>query len=359
MKRRWLFWLLIVAFIWIIVTRFAEIEGLAKTLAQGQWEWILAAAGLQVGYYVMTAATFQSAFDTLEVDSRIHDLIPLTLSSLFVNVVAPSAGASGAALFVDDAARRDQSPTRTAIGALLQLVSYFTSFSLVLLIGMAVLFLQYDVKVYELIGATLMLLITAGWSMILMLGLFRPTDLQRLLEWTEKTLNKLAKRLHRHPFLAEDWAEQMTEEFRIAALAIAKYPMKLARTLSIALAAHMIDIASLYTLFLAFNQPIQYGPLVAGYAMGITFLVISPTPQGIGFVEGIMTLVYSSIGIPGSVAATVSLAFRGLTFWLPLALGATLLRRTRTFRTGLRILTKNPVPDSQPPDPPGQPPGNV
>jgi hypothetical protein len=36
------------------------------------------------------------------------------------------------------------------------------------------------------------------------------------------------------------------------------------------LAAHLINIASLYALFLAFNQTIELGPLVAGYAMGIS-----------------------------------------------------------------------------------------
>jgi len=39
---------------------------------------------------------------------------------------------------------------------------------------------------------------------------------------------------------------------------------------------------------------------------------------GIGVVEGIMTLVFTSLGIPAAVAATVTLAFRGLTFWLPM-----------------------------------------
>ena len=62
MKRRWLFWLLIAAFIWVVITRAAEIKNLATVLAQGQWEWVLAAALLQVAYYVVLAASYQSAF---------------------------------------------------------------------------------------------------------------------------------------------------------------------------------------------------------------------------------------------------------------------------------------------------------
>jgi hypothetical protein len=39
-KRRWLLHLLIVAFLWVVLTRFTEIESLLKTLAQGKWQWV-------------------------------------------------------------------------------------------------------------------------------------------------------------------------------------------------------------------------------------------------------------------------------------------------------------------------------
>ena len=61
MKRRMLFWLLIVVFVWLVVSRFTEIEKLTKTLAQGKWQWVLVAAGLQAVYYVVYAALYQSA----------------------------------------------------------------------------------------------------------------------------------------------------------------------------------------------------------------------------------------------------------------------------------------------------------
>jgi len=70
---------------------------------------------------------------------------------------------------------------------------------------------------------------------------------------------------------------------------------------------------------------------VAGYAMGILFWNVSPVPQGIGVVEGVMVLVYTSLGINGFVAASIVLAFRGLNFWLPMLLGFILLRQVKIF----------------------------
>jgi len=52
MRRRWIFWLLVVGLVWIVVSRVAEIENLARTLAGGRWEWVLTAAFLQGIYYL-------------------------------------------------------------------------------------------------------------------------------------------------------------------------------------------------------------------------------------------------------------------------------------------------------------------
>jgi len=61
------------------------------------------AASLQVLYYAAFAAIFKPAFYTVEIKSKILDHIPVTLGALFINVIAPTWGMDGAALYVDDA----------------------------------------------------------------------------------------------------------------------------------------------------------------------------------------------------------------------------------------------------------------
>src|SRR5262245_4679598 len=276
MKRRWLFWLLILAFIWLAVSRFTEIEKLAKTLAQGQWQWVLAALVLQILYYVVYTQLYQTAFTTVEVQSRLWELLPVTFGSIFVNVVAPSGGASGAALFVDDAARRGQSSARTTAGTLLVLIADLGAFTLILLIGLIFLFSQHDLKFYEIIGAIVLLVMTGGLTGVLALGIWQPSQLRRVLGWLHRTVNRLAGWLRRPPFLAEGWSEKNAAEFSEAAQAIAAHPLGLGRILAIALVAQLINLVSFYLLFRAFQQPIHFGPLVAGYSMAILFLIVSP-----------------------------------------------------------------------------------
>jgi phosphatidylglycerol lysyltransferase len=336
MKRRWILWILIIAFVWLVISRFTEVEKIIKTLAEGQWQWVLLAAILQILYYTLYTGLYQSAFDTVEVRSRFRDLFPLTFVAIFVNVAVPAGGAGGAAVFVDETTRRGESAVRTTAGTLLALIADFGTFTLVLIVGMIYLFTLHDLQLYEIVGALILLGLIGGMSAALFLGLWQPDWLHRIMVGLQRTANTLAHRLRRADFFKEDWAEKYSAEVSEAAMAIATHPDRLWRTLAIAFTAQVVDLSSLYCLFLAFHHPVGLGVLVAGFAMGILFWIVSITPQGIGVVEGMMTLVFTSLGVPTEASAIISLSFRGLTFWLPLVLGFVLLRRTQAFKPAMR-----------------------
>jgi phosphatidylglycerol lysyltransferase len=333
--RSYLFWLLFGSFAWFIIRNFSEVQHLAKTLAQGKWQWLAFAALLQVVYYLVYTGLYKSAFNAVEVESRITGLLPIVLGSLFVNVVAPTGGTAGAALFMDDASRRGQSGARTAAGTLVAQAADFSSFALILIVGLVYLFLYHDLQGYEIAGAAVLLLISTGLVVVLMLGIWKPDLLLGLLGRIDNLIIKVLRWLNRPSLLAEGWVEKTAGELMSAGTSIRSHPARLGRTLGIAMAAQVIDLSSLYILFLAFYQPISFGVLVAGFAIGVLFWIVSITPQGIGIVEGVMTLTFTSLGVPAASATAISLAFRGLTFWLPLAIGLFLLRRTKTFNLNL------------------------
>ena len=321
MKRRWIILALTVLFLWVIVSRFTELEQFKNTLAQGKILLLLIAGLVQILYYLAFAWSYQSALDTVDLFSRTRDLIPLTLGALFINVVVPAGGAGGAALFTDDLTRRGKPAPRVAAGILLQLITDFAAFTLLLIPGMLYLFIKHDLKVYETVAALILVLMTMGLSSVLMLGVWKPEFPRRLFGWLQHTASWLFGRLNRTFFLADNWAQVNADEFNQAATAVKSHPFRLARTVGICFLAHLLDITMLYILFLAFNQPVDLGPLIAGYAVGILFWIVSITPQGIGIVEGVMALVFTSLGVPGAIATTVALVFRGLTFWIPMFLG--------------------------------------
>lgn len=321
------------AFVWLIVGSFAEIKGIAELLIRGNGLWILVAALLQAAYYTIFTLMFWFAFKTVEVKSRINELLPLTFGSQFVNTIAPTWGMGGVALFIDDLSNRGQSPARATAGTLLAQISDYVSFTLVLALSLGYLYIREELKDYEIIGAVLMLLVLCGLSAAILLGMFQPALLERMLNLAQRGIRSLACRIKHKPLLGDGWALQNANDFINASKAIESHPGRLALTLGTALSAHLINIASIYALFLAYHNPISIGPLIAGYAIGILFWNISPVPQGIGIVEGVMAIAYNSLGVHGNTAAVVVLAFRGLDFWLPMLIGFFLLRRSKIFST--------------------------
>jgi phosphatidylglycerol lysyltransferase len=269
----------------------------------------------------------------------VSDLLPAIFASMFINVAAPSGGTSGMAFLVNEASRRGSSRARSASGVLLVHVIDFATFALVLIVGLTILFLYHDLKVYEITAALLLLLIICGLTGVLVMGIYQPQRIGGWFTWIERQAARIAGRLRFRSPLQAGWAEKTSSEFSEASLAISTHPGRLSQALLLGLSAHAVDLLSLYALFLAFHEHVGPGILVAGFAMGILFWVVSITPQGIGVVEGMMTLTFVSLGVPVERATVISLSFRFLTFWVPFFLGFLILPRLSAIQSRSRPAT--------------------
>ena len=326
MKLRWLLWIFVVVFIWLIISRFAELENLTKTLSQGRWEWILLATILQIIYHALYASVYQSAFHAVDVQGTLLHIMALTFGAVFVNMIAPTAGSAAIAMYVNDAARRGQSPARATAGTLLVSIADFCAFAFLLFLGIIYLFINHKLRFYEITGATILLLLTSGQATMLVLGFWKPILLKRILGLLERIVNRLTHWIRHTNILSKGWSERSASDFTDSAKNIGSHPKRLIRIMGFALAEQLANMACLYTLFHAFQQPVGPGMLVAGYSMGILFMNVSPIPQGIGVVEGTMALVFTSLGVPSGAALVIIIAFRGLNLWLPLTVGFFLMR---------------------------------
>ena len=334
--RRWIFPLAVVALLAVLIARRTELDELALTLARGRWPWVAAAAVLQGAYYLLYAALCRAAFGVVGMRSRFREVLVVLLGSMFANVVVPSGGAAGAALFMDDAARRGESPARAAAGLLLAMTAILTALALVLAGSLVYLARRHELQGLEVWGAVALAAMDAGLILLLVLGLRFPRALHALLGGAASAQGAVSRALRLPGGPRAGWAEGISGEFVAVAAALRAQPLGPARLLALALAMTGLDVASLGALFLAFRQAPWPGVVVAGYAFGILSWLLSPVPQGIGVVEGVMTLVYSSLGVRPEPATLIVLSFRGLTFWLPMFAGFLLLRRLRSLRPGAR-----------------------
>ena len=59
---RRIFWILVVLFLFLVISQFTQIQKLVNTLKQGRWQWVLIAALLQIGYYLIYTAVYRASF---------------------------------------------------------------------------------------------------------------------------------------------------------------------------------------------------------------------------------------------------------------------------------------------------------
>jgi len=329
MNRVWLVWIVALAVLWTVIGRLGEVSELYQTLRGGHLAWVLVAVALQGVYYALFAALYQACFYAVELPRRFRDMYAMTLASMTVSLLVPSAGN---ALFFDDTLARKQSGARATAAIFLQRASDFGVFWLFLFVGLVWLSHHGRLWTIEILAASVLFVVVLAWAGLLVLGMWRTAWLHAVLAGVERPLGWGARKLRHPEWIGEDWGRRHAEEFADAALFISARPRRLGLVLAVSVAMQVVLIGCLGALFAAFEQPVGGGLLLAGFGVGVLFWVVAITPQGVGVVEGMMAMLFVAFGIAQAKAVTIALAFRGITFWLPVFVGFILLRRVRTFR---------------------------
>lgn len=329
LRRRWLLWLVLVAFLALVISRRVEIGDLAATLRRGQWQWIVVAVALEAGYYLLYARLYNAAFAVVGVASHVWDLLPAVFASVFLNTLAPTAGLTSAAVLVGYAVQRGQSGARAAEGVLLETVAENLAVLPILLVGLGYLLLRHVLEPYEVLGAAIFLLYVAALALLLGAARWRSDSVRRLLSWVQDKANRLSARLARPGLFPAGWAESNAAALRVAATAIVVHPTEVARMLGIAFAQQLTNLAALEAMFAAFQHPVGLGTLCAGYGLGYVFAILLFIPLDVAATQGIMIVVYDSLGVPAATAVITVLAFGGLNTWLPVIAGVLFVQRLR------------------------------
>lgn len=327
-----LYLIMAASLIWFLRTNPIDLHQLRTALAQAQWPWLAAAFVLRLAYFAVFALIYQAAFRVVDVTFRWQGLLTLTLAAAFVDSTAPLGGTASMALFMDDARRREQSPSRTLAGTLLFYIAFVGVFLLIL--GGVLLFMAIQglVTAVHLTSSIVLTITIIGLIGLLWLGHRYTFRLRQLLQGTQRLINWLGRIVRRPQLLDETWADRQATEFSAAGQAIAASPRRLWLVVFAALVAHFVAILGLVSIFFAFHLPVSLSVIVAGYAMTVLFTNVSPTPDGIGFVEVVLPTFYMAFNLPLAIGTAVTLTFRAFSFWLPIFMGFTAIRRLRLFR---------------------------
>lgn len=330
--RRLLILLIFFLAVAVIVTSLGELEKSVEILKHANIWMLLAAVLTEFLWMYNSALSYHSMYKVMGLKDKALRLLPVAISADFVNIVAPSGGVGGAVIFIEDGQKHGHPSGRVLIAAMLHLLFDYAAFLVILALGIVVLIRRNDLDMGKVIASLIMLAIALGFGTLMYLGARSAEALERFLVKILRFINGLF-----HPFLHRDYlsrerAHRFAAEVAegMAALRGKKKELIVPSLLSLNSKALLICILTL--IFLAFRVPFSAGTIVGGFSIGYLFLVVSPTPSGIGIVEGVLPVAFRSLRVDWENAVIITLAYRFVTFWIPFGIGAAAFRWLQTQR---------------------------
>ena len=305
----------------MLITRGADVQKVVATLQTGHPLYLLLAVGVQVGWVISMARLYRSTYRLVGLRISTWHIWPLVVASNFVNVAAPSGGFGGLAVYITDARQHKLPSAHVTMAGILGVLTEYVGFLLVLALGFGILLQRNRLDPGEIAAALVLLTAACGVGGLVALGMYSTPLFERVVHRLAQFLNHLLRPLFGRDYIHEEriqlFATEIHEVFHLLRSDWRAYLPPLAYTLL----GYSLYILILALTFLAFQANLDWGTIIAGFSIGYLFLVVSPTPYGIGFVEVLMPLGLVSLGVPAETATLITLAYRGLTFWLPFASG--------------------------------------
>ena len=284
----------------LVYLSFGELESIVKTLQQGNFWFILLAILIELGWFVIAGLIFQSLYHMLGVEDTVYRLSMLVASANFINIVAPSAGMGGMAVFISNAKQKRQPVGKVTVASMLYLFLDYVAFLCLLALGLIVLFRRNNLDAAEIAASGVMLAIAAALGFLMYLGSRSAEALGNALAWMARAVNRLVNPFLHRDYLSEARAHEFAHEMASDLKSLPEKYQSLSMPLLYSFAGKALLMCVLSAVFIAFKVPFSAETIIGGFTISYLFLIVSPTPSGIGIVEGVMPLALASMRVPWS-----------------------------------------------------------
>ncbi len=307
-----------VAFVFLY---FSELQQIATTISRANPWYLALAIAIELVWLVVVGLIYQSIYSLLGLKESRRHMMVLAVAANFINIVTTSGGVGGMALFISDGQRRGQSSGKVTVAGALYLLLDETSFLFVLAFGTIILAHRNRLSDGDIAASLTLLAIACGLALFLYLGYRSAKTLGNVLERSARIINAIVRPFLRRDYLQVGRAHTFAAEIAEGISALPKKPSRLIPPLLLSLFGKILLMCVLACAFLSFNLPFRVGTIVSGFSIGFLFQIVSPTPSGVGVVEGALALALHSSRIELGSAILIALSYRGATFWLPLLVG--------------------------------------
>ena len=181
------------------------------------------------------------------------------------------------------------------------------------IVGVGYLFVVHDLTSLEAVSVGLVFVGLVGLGVAFVWGMAHPDDIAvRANRWAAAWAKRRKK-----PFDPDQVQRSVERWFNTSRVLRYGWP----GPVSGAAVNVALDVLTLFLVFLAAGYRVPFGVLLAGYGLPAMIGKLPLLPGGVGVIEGSMTAIYLSLGVPHDVAVVAILGYRLFSFWIPTLAG--------------------------------------
>ncbi len=279
---------------------------------------------LQALNYHAYTNLYRKTFKILGVDMPYKDMLKISLEINFVNNIFPSGGLSTFSYVGSRMKKFQITGTQSTLIQMMRFVLVFISFQVLLFLGLFLLAINGKAN-------NVMMLITASIATLLFsltaIFVFVIGNEKRIHAFflpVVKLINSLVHivRPHKSDILNIDRVKRVFSHLHENYLVIRKNYQQLKAPFMYSLLANLTEVLTLYVVYIAFNQWVNPGAVIIGYAIANFAGVIAfHLPGGVGVYEALMTAVMAAAGVPAAITLPATVMYRILSQSLQLPPG--------------------------------------
>jgi uncharacterized protein (TIRG00374 family) len=338
LKRRWKLALNLLTLAALAILIYFIRDQLVETLHNlrkvNYWVLVFTMIPIQFLNYHAQTKLYQNLFEIVGAKLRYWFVFRAAVELNFVNHVFPSGGVSGVSYFgvrMKDG-NKNISGVKATLVQVMKLALLILSFEILLIAGL--IFLAVVGK-----ASGLVMFIAGGLSMLMIVGtgifvyiIGSQGRINKFFGAATKFLNRVIQIFRpKHPeTINVEGARRAFDDLHENYQIFRKHRRELRSPFWWAVLANVTEVASLYVVYIAFNEWVNVGAVILAYAVANFAGFVSVLPGGVGIYEALMTAVLSAGGVPAALSLPVTVMYRVLNTLIQVPPGYFLYHKTLT-----------------------------
>lgn len=323
MKYKSIIFLIIGLIIMAIMLWFIGIDQIIASLRLANIYYILLAIIIQIATYYLYALRWKIINKIDNINLGVRSLLPMIMVGLAVNNITPSGRGGGEPVRAYILSKTVDKPMEETFATVIadRLLDTFP-FIILAVITIVSVTLFFPLPVW-------LILIMILAVILIILVLFLLTYMSVNEKFGEKITNWIVRLVHRFykkdPEKTENRVREVIKGFQETMRLMVSHKNVLFYALPLSFFIWITEILRVYVVFLAFG--VSVSPFLIGEIFIIASLIgmIPLLPGGLGAVDGVMILFYSTAGISASISAAATVVERLISFWMATIIGFLIL----------------------------------